>query len=159
STTRDTARALHEVTTQAQNALSVQPDLAMLFFSPHHAAAAELLAAVQQRLRPRCLLGCSGEAIVGNDQEVEQGPALSLWLGHWPQTIELQPFRLAAAETSDGHFLPDWPDDLFHNHPERAAGLLLADPFGFPIDDLLKHANEAYPGLRIMGGMASGGRG
>ena len=61
------------------------PDLALAFFSPHHTAAAAILAGeIHRQLGPRCLLGCVGETVIGNEREVEGGPALSLWLGRWP---------------------------------------------------------------------------
>ena len=40
STALDTSRALEEVCTQALKQLQGQPDLALVFFSPHHAGAA-----------------------------------------------------------------------------------------------------------------------
>src|SRR5207245_9659348 len=81
STTRETKRAVEEVCTRALGELQGKPDLALAFFSVHHGEEAEELAqSLQQRLAPRCLLGCTGEAIVGNDQEIERNPAFGLWL-------------------------------------------------------------------------------
>ncbi|HMC89205.1 MAG TPA: hypothetical protein VKI17_06640, partial [Gemmataceae bacterium] len=68
STTTAPAQAVEEVCTRALADLQGQPDLALLFFSPHHSGEAETFAAqARQRLAARCLLGCSGEAILGND--------------------------------------------------------------------------------------------
>src|SRR5262249_54531502 len=81
STAAATRRAAAEVCEQA--ALP-GADLALAFFSPHHLHHLdELLQAVHARLAPRVLLGCVAEAVIGNDREVEGGPALSLWLGGW----------------------------------------------------------------------------
>jgi small ligand-binding sensory domain FIST len=160
STVDETTRALDEVCTRALGQLQGTPDLALLFFSPHHSPAAATLAkAARQRLSARCLLGCSGESIVGNDQEIEDGPALSLWLGRWSRPVELEPFRLALEPTSDGFSLLGWPDALMNANPAQSVILLLGDPFTFPADAFLHQINEDYPGLRVMGGMASGGRG
>jgi small ligand-binding sensory domain FIST len=160
STLRATAPALDEVCTHALAEFAGKPDLALVFFSPHHTAAADSLASdLQQRLGARCLLGCTGESIVGNNQEVENGPALSLWLGRWTQPMELAPFHLVLEETPDGNSLLGWPDALLEAPAAPATVLLLADPFTFPIDGFLRHANQEYRGVRILGGMASGGQG
>src|SRR5262249_40226213 len=103
STTRETLRALDEVCTGALEDLQATPDLALIFFSPHHLGAAATLArTAQQRLSAGCLLGCAGEAIVGNDQEIEAAPALSLWLAHWSVPVDLLPFHLVVEQTPDG---------------------------------------------------------
>jgi small ligand-binding sensory domain FIST len=160
SKARETQRAVDEVCALALDELQGTPDLALLFFSAHHSEnAADLASASQKRLHPRCLLGCSGEAIVGNDQEVEQGPAMSLWLGRWAEPLELVPCHFMLEETPDGFSILGWPDALMSVDLGGSALLLLGDPFTFPTDAFLQQANKDYPGLRVMGGMASGGRG
>jgi small ligand-binding sensory domain FIST len=159
STTAATLRALDEVCAAASGQLQGTPDLALLFFSSHHAEAAVSLAAqAQQRLRPRCLLGCMGEAIVGNDREIENGPALCLWLGCWGQAVTLEPFHLTLERTPDGHSLLGWPDGLLGADPAHAILLMLGDPHTFPVEAFLPPMNEMHPGLRVVGGMASGVR-
>ncbi len=160
STLRDTTAALDQACTEALADFPGKPDLAVVFFSAHHAAEAGAIAArLDERLGPRCLLGCSGEGIVGNDQEVERKPALSLWLGSWADAVSLDAFHLAAEQTPDGFSLLGWPDALMHADPRQSIILLLGDPFTFPIDFFLDRINEEHPGLGIVGGMASGGRG
>lgn len=157
STNRDTARALDEVCTQALAGFDGPPDLAVLFFSPHHCEQADQLAeAAQERLRPRCLLGCNGEAIVADSREIEQSPALSLWLGRWRQPVELATFHLELEQTPDGHSLLGWPDTVVDADPAKSLILLLGDPFSFPTDDFLNQVNEEHAGMRVIGGMASG---
>jgi small ligand-binding sensory domain FIST len=159
STTPETGRAVDEVCTRALEQLQGTPDLALIFFSPHHIEAAESLGELAQRhLSARCLMGCGGEAIVGNDQEIEAAPALSIWLARWSAPVELQPFHLVSEQTPDGFSLLGWPDGLLSADPARAALLLLGDPFTFPVDGLLAEINQDHAGLRIMGGMSSGGR-
>jgi small ligand-binding sensory domain FIST len=154
----DSLRAVQEVCERARAQLPGTPDCALLFFSPHHAeAAAALGKAAAEQLGARCFLGCPGESIVADDREIERGPALSLWLAQWP-VAELTPFHLTLEETSEGLTLLGWPDDMASVDPERAVMLLLADPFSFPVDDFLRQMNEQYPGLRVLGGMASGAR-
>jgi small ligand-binding sensory domain FIST len=159
STNRDTNRAFDDVCREALERLQGTPDLALLFLSRHHLEGAQGLAeTAQQRLAARCLLGCGGETIVGNEQEIEAAPAMSLWLARWSVPVELEPFHLQAEQTPDGLSILGWPDALLSVDPVRAAVLLLGDPFSFPADHFLARMNEAHPGLRVMGGMASSGR-
>jgi small ligand-binding sensory domain FIST len=157
STLPATARALDEVCSPALAPLQGQPDLGLLFFSSHHAEAAETIAAAAaERLGARCLLGCVGESIIGNGREIEHRPALSLWLARWAKPVEQEPFHLELEATPDGHCLMGWPDGMVTADPAESAILLLGDPTTFPADLFLQQANDDYKGLRVMGGMASG---
>lgn len=157
STAAETTRALEEVCGPALEQVQGKADLAVLFFSPHHLQEAEWIAlAAHQRLGGCRLLGCVGESIVGNDQEIEGQPAMSLWLGRWSRPVTIDPVQLYFEQTSDGYSILGWPDSLADADPAQSALLLLGDPFSFPVDLFLDQVNETYPGLRVMGGMASG---
>jgi small ligand-binding sensory domain FIST len=160
STQGQTTAALEEVCAGGLEQLQGAPDLALLFFSAHHADEAPRIASLaQQRLGARGLIGCVGEAIIGNEREIEQRPALSLWLGRWARPIELEPFELSLEETGEGPSLLGWPDGLLGADPATAAVLLLGDPLTFPIDAFVNQMNEDHRGVRVLGGMASGFRG
>jgi small ligand-binding sensory domain FIST len=149
-----------EACDQAASSLGGVPDLAMVFFSPHHEeTVAQITATAQARLSPRFLLGCDGESIVGNDQEIEQRPALSLWLGRWQDPVQFTPFHMKLEQTPDGYSLMGWPDELAAADATRSVIVLLGDPYSFPADALLTQLNESHPGLRVVGGMASGAQG
>jgi len=157
STNPESSKALEEVCEKARARLQGVPDLALLFFSPHHAPSAPRLAAsAQKRLEARCVLGCPGESIIGNGQEIENNPAMSLWLGRWSAGVKLSPFHLVMEETSDGYSLLGWPDDLAAADPKQALILMVADPHTFPVDTFLGQVNTEHRGLRVLGGMASG---
>jgi len=156
STQPETTPALDEVCSRVAGPVAEIPDLALVFFSPHHAGAAETIAAeLQERLAPRAVLGCVGEAIISNDQEIEAQPALSLWLAKWARA-EVEPFRLVLERTSEGFSLLGWPDGIVGADPASSAMLVLGDPYSFPADFFLNQVNSDYPGLRVVGGMASG---
>jgi small ligand-binding sensory domain FIST len=166
STAAATSRALAEVCDRAGTSLGGPPDLAVLFFSTHHlGAATELAETLQQRLAPGVLLGCVGEGVIGDRREVEDGPALSLWLARWSRRIQLRPFHLVLERTADGPSLFGWPDELLGAGgdaprepfaPARSAVLLLGDPYTFPTDLFLTRMNEDARGVPVLGGMASG---
>jgi small ligand-binding sensory domain FIST len=159
STLPSSADAIAEVCTNTVAAIE-RPDLAVLFFSPHHLASADALAAaVRSRVAPTHLVGCVGESILGNDREIEDGPAVSLWLARWDRPVETETFHLTAERTSEGPAVLGWPDALLTADPARSALLLLGDPMTFPIDVFLRRVNEDHRGLRVFGGMASGANG
>src|SRR5262245_16459994 len=118
SVAEPTARALEEVCERAQAALPEPPDLAVVFFTPHHADAAATIARTpQERLQPACLIGSIGEAVVGTGQEVEDRPGLSLWLGRWDGRVNPEPCHLVPQQTPDGQSLLGWPDSLLEGDP------------------------------------------
>jgi small ligand-binding sensory domain FIST len=157
STAEHTLAAVEEAAVGAASRLDGHADLAMVFFSPHHApAAGDIANRLQASFGGASVLGCQGEAIVGNDREIENGPALALWLAKWPRPIEQTVFHLTLEETSEGYDLLGWPDELAQADPAESAMLLLGDPFSFPADQFLHQINEDHGGLRVMGGMSSG---
>lgn len=159
STLAPSQGALEEVCTQAGSALKGPADLAVLFFSAHHAEAAEDLAEeLQKRMQARAIIGCVAESVIGNDREVENAAAMSLWLGQWGPAVQLDTFHLMLERTADGPCLLGWPDSLGAADPVASAMLLLGDPFTFPTDLFLDQLNSESPGLKVMGGMASGAK-
>jgi small ligand-binding sensory domain FIST len=126
----------------------------LVFVSPPHAGALEdAAAAVRDVLRPRTLLGCAAGTVVGGDREVEDEPAVSLWVG---DTGRVEPFHLTSIGTPDGDALVGWPEVV----PEGASALLLlADPFSFPAEPFLERLRHDRPGLPVVGGLASAARG
>jgi small ligand-binding sensory domain FIST len=131
------------------------PDLVVVFASEGHTGAFDDIAtSVQKLLFPVVMLGCTAAAVVGGDKELEDGPGLAIFAARLPTTI-LTAVRLELADTPDGPTLTGWPDDA---DPDTTL-LLLADPFSFPVDAFLSRANDALPGLRVIGGLASSGRG
>jgi small ligand-binding sensory domain FIST len=151
STQATTAAALKELLRQAEQQVEGAVDLALCFFSPHHLANAPLIAeTLAAKIKAQVVFGCPGETIIGNGREVENAPALGLW--------QVTPFHLTVEQTSEGYSLLGWPDALEDAEPAQSLLLTLADPFSFPVDDFLEQVNEGQPGLRVVGGMASGGQ-
>ncbi len=157
STEPNTSRAIDEVCQQTVRALDAGCDLAVMFVSPHHQANfAELAARIQVETRAKIVLGCTGESIVGGTREIENEPALSLWLAELPG-VRLVPMHLEFQQTTEGGTIGGWPRELPAQWGKDSALLLLGEPFSFPTDVLLERLNEDQPGIRVLGGMASGG--
>lgn len=76
STHRRWSEALDEVCESVCQSSDAAPDLAMLFISHDHEDGFDSIAGeVCRRTGCKCLLGCTGESIVGTGREVEDGPA------------------------------------------------------------------------------------
>src|SRR5437764_173488 len=127
-----TARAVEEACAEVRGALAGPPDLACVFFSPHHLEAAAEISSRVEVLGARVLIGCVGEGIICNESEVEQEPAVCVWAGKWTGAVDITPFHIDLEQTPDGFSLLGWPDELLEAQPERSAVLVLGEPRTFP---------------------------
>ena len=143
------AHAVGEVTGQVLEALGDEPpDLAILFVTSHHLRAlGDAGEVVRRLLRPDTLLGCTAVSVLANAREVEDSPGVTLWAGRFGRVH-------AVTVGPDGHV--DGGDEPPF---EPSALLLLADPFGFPAEGAFERLAERWPGLPVIGGMASAARG
>lgn len=129
--------------------------LAFVFFSPHHTCKADLIARmIREELCVEVCLGCSGEGVIADGEELETAPALTLWASCLPG-VRLTPLRLAFSEIQDQIHMPGWPD----SSAESSTFILLADPFTTPMHDVLSVMADRYPNGQSIGGLAGGGRG
>ncbi len=155
STERNPRKAAAEAATSALADLDGESaTLAVLVTSPEYADDAQgVLATVHDTAVPDALVGCVAETVVANTRELEGEPAVAVWLASMPQAVET--FHLEFVRTSSG--------GLFAGYEFGHAGddfhLLLPDPYSFPSDVLLDHLNAHRPGVRVMGGLVSGGGG
>jgi small ligand-binding sensory domain FIST len=127
-----------------------------VFVSPHHAERfGEVASTVADQLKPRVLLGCTGEGIIGDDKEIERQPALAVWAARLPG-VTLAPFHTTFYRAGEGVGVSGWPADM-PNDPATVF-VLLADPFSTPGTEFLAFLDQQCPGARAVGGMSSGGR-
>lgn len=133
------------------------PDLTCVFISHDHVDSLdEIVAILTEKLGSRVTVGCTGETIIGGGEEIESGPALSVWCASLPGT-ELIPFRATLEETPEGWVcigLPEIDDEL---KSKASSLLLLGEPFSFDPRVIIERLAEELPELPIVGGMASGG--
>jgi small ligand-binding sensory domain FIST len=146
------AHAVGEVAGEILDRFGERPDLAFVFVTAPFAGALEdTVAAIDDILHPLVLLGVAAESIVGPHREVEQTAAISLFAA---RTGPLLPMALTATEDAGSGELVvgGWPDEIAFT---AQALLLMADPFSFPADRFLAWVGRRYPGLPVVGGMAS----
>jgi small ligand-binding sensory domain FIST len=141
--------------TASATGLEGATDLVAFFFTgPLRESAAPLAAMLQERLRPRVLVGVSCESVAGGDRELEFRPAASLVGAHLPN-VDLRPFHVSAAEWSTLLSDPEQLQQRIGTGERHCGQLLLADPFTTPVDELLGELDRTF-GASTFGGMASG---
>lgn len=159
STATDVAAALKECGDALAAALGGSPDLLIAFYTHHYGPDLDTIPKrLIERFGPQVFLGATGESIVGNGREIETSPALSVWGARLPG-VDVTPLRLEFARTPEGPTITGWPEAAAGEWPEGSTLLVLGEPFSFPADWLLERLNEDRPGVPVIGGMASGGRG
>lgn len=151
----DTEAAARDLADEVRARLgTASVDLACLFFSAHHTLRAEVLATMlAQALRPRIMIGCSGEGVIAGAEELETAPAVTLWVASLPD-VTVDPVRLSFSPTQDQFRLSGWPEPGVAD----SSFLLFADPFTTPMQEVLRLLEERYPGTKAIGGLAGGGQ-
>jgi small ligand-binding sensory domain FIST len=129
-------------------------DLAVVFFSTHHASNTSMIAAMLQReLQTKVCLGCSGEGVIADSEEIETAAAMTVWAACLPD-VKLTPLQISVSQLQDQIRMPGWPEPGL----EDSTFLLLADPFSTPMQEVLSVMTDRYPRSIIGGGLAGGGR-
>jgi small ligand-binding sensory domain FIST len=150
------AHAVGEVAGAVLDEFGERPDLAMVFVTPPFAGALEdAVGAIDDILHPLVLVGCAAESIVGPRREVEGTAAVSLFAARTGPLLPLALEVRADDDEEDEVAVEGWPAEIAF---APQALLLVADPFSFPAEEFLRWVGGRYPGLPVIGGMASAGQ-
>jgi small ligand-binding sensory domain FIST len=153
----DARKAVDELLLEIDDQLCGQPaDLAVLFLSSYYVCTARPIARrIHSVLRPQAMIGCSAAGVIGDQRELEGRSSMSLIAAHLPE-VELSPYALQPA---------GWKT-LFEDRAgfRRAVdaprhsqlSILLCDPFSMHVNQVIYAFNRYYPGLPLVGGVASG---
>jgi small ligand-binding sensory domain FIST len=149
--------AIRSVTEEVRGALrGAEPDISFLFVNlAHQDAFGQLASRICEATGTKLLLGCTGETIIGGHEEIESGPALSLWSAILPGA-RVEPFAANFERAVDGIVTSGLPA-FSGEEPDLRAVFLLADPFSSAPHTVLDHVDAEAPGAPVLGGMASGG--
>jgi small ligand-binding sensory domain FIST len=152
STEADGRFGAAEAAAAARDALGGRPcDLAVVFASGAHLAAPEAtLEGVHEALAPAELVGCGAAGVIGELREVERGTAVSVWAASLDGG-QAMPFHAEVEPLGDGEGVLSGLPDL----TGADGALVLADPFTFPTDAVLRELSGAAPMLPLLGGLAS----
>jgi small ligand-binding sensory domain FIST len=133
----------------------IAADLVFVFASSEYVEHFEdIVRRVRRETETPLVIGCSGQGIVGTDQELEDLPSLSLLALSLPGTT-LKPIHLTQAMLESCAHVQDWHDELGIEQDEVNAWLVFADPFRMDCEALVESFSRAYPGIPMIGGLAS----
>lgn len=137
--------------------LTSAPDLALMFAHPAYASAfPHMVAEIAERTGARVVVGCSGHGVIGMGREVEHQAAVATMAAALPGA-DLHAIHLTQAQIAATPATPDDWERLTGVDPLRVnAWLILADPFTLDAEALLAGLALGYPGVPLVGGMASG---
>ena len=156
----DLEQAIEECATGVwSNMENATPDLAIVFVSSHFEADYDDVGRlVEQRLRPAKVFGCSAGGIIGNGVEVEERPGVSITVANLPE-VEIQGFHLEEDNLPDLDAGPShWEELVKVSSTDDPQFVMLADPFSFPVQNLLMGLDFAFSQSAKIGGLASGAR-
>jgi len=136
-----------------------KPDLVLIFLSSHYEDEYQRLPLdVKSRFKGAVLLGCSGGAIIGKGQEVEDRPALSITAAVLPD-VAIVPFHVPPGELPDvDGAAASWEARLGLVPEQEPDFIVLPDPFSSDAQQLAWGLDAAYPRSTVVGGLASGAR-
>lgn len=131
-------------------------NLGLVFMSPKFFPhATELLELFRVHAQIPLLAGCSSTALIAGGDEVEENAGLVLSLFSLPGA-ELKTNYFTQQEVEEATSPGFWRSKTGISPNQTNGWLAFADPFHLDTDSWLKQWNEAYPGLPIIGGLASG---
>jgi small ligand-binding sensory domain FIST len=154
STAPDARQAAVAAAAHARDELAGEaPSLAVLLASRSHTdQAVDVLDAVQRMVEAPALIGCVAEAIVAGRREIEEEPAVAVWLA---SGLAAETFQLDFVRTGSGGLITGYRFD----RTAHDLHLLLPDPYTFPSSLLIEHLNTDLSGTTVVGGLVSGGQG
>ncbi|MBI1391088.1 MAG: hypothetical protein GC154_21890 [bacterium] len=147
--------ALEQALDLAMRSMDSAPDAAVLFTtSDYNDNLPRLAKRFSEATGAGVSLGCNAESVIGPEREYEREPALAVWLASLPG-CEAVPFHFGQESLERAENEADWRA-LLNANEECNTSILLGDPFSLDARRFLDGVNQRMPGLRILGGMASG---
>lgn len=135
-----------------------RPDAAFLFASLLYRADWKvLLRQIVEGLRTPLLIGCTAGGVLGQGQEVEGSPALSLAAAHLPD-VKLHSFLVTPEDLAGERPASYWIEKTGASPAQEPVGILLPEPYTCDCMALVQVLNTVYPKMPMIGGLASGAR-
>lgn len=133
-------------------------DLALLFLSEGHSGLEprEAVRAFRGQVSAGHLIGCNANGVIGDRDEVEMEPAISVLAMHLPN-VRMAPFSLSPEEIGRIATGADLVQELDLYPTDDPGFIILADPMSCDVTRLLDLFNQGYAKRPVVGGLASGG--
>jgi small ligand-binding sensory domain FIST len=157
SNDKDWAKAVKTAAGKVREGLHGEVDLALLFVSESYPAlkAEALTGLVGEVLACRLLIGCNASGVITREREIEMEPAISI-LGMRLPDVKLVPFYISPGHSQSLQG-PSGLVEVLDIYPsDKPKFLVFADPMSCDVEKCLGLFNEAYPGVPVIGGLASG---
>jgi small ligand-binding sensory domain FIST len=151
--------AVKEVAASVRQQLGdAKPDFAAVFVSQAFAERyEEIPALLGARLSTKLLVGASAGGVIGDGQEVEQKPGISLVAAVLPD-VRMTAFSIQDEDLPDLDDSPHaWENLVGVKAGEAPQFLIIVDPFSIRADNFLMGLDFAFPKAAKVGGLASGG--
>jgi small ligand-binding sensory domain FIST len=132
------------------------PDLALVFVcGPDADEVADAGTRAAEATGARAVLGCSAPGVFAVGSAAEGTSSVAIWTAVLPG-VRIRTFALEVMPAAGGMAVVGTPEV-----GDDSVGILLADPWSFPVDGFVERSNDAFPGLPLVGGLAAGpaGRG
>jgi small ligand-binding sensory domain FIST len=148
-------KAVIEVAESLRIEIGANPSLGVLFLTqewkPHLEDTLELI-----RLHGHVsqLVGCSGWGVIGNRREIEHEPGFSLILFSLPAE-SFSVLQISESEIEESSGADYWHATTGLRPKEVTAWIVLANPHFGGAESWLEEWNDAYPGIPVLGGLAS----
>jgi small ligand-binding sensory domain FIST len=137
---------------QAMAPLAGRADLMCVFITSDDPDLVEAAARrAMEVANARTIIGCSASGVIGGNRGVEETSAVSAWAAMLPRA-RIEPFRLETLRTDDRLVVLGMPE----GRDDDVVGVLLADPYSFPVDAFVERSGDVLPGLPLVGGLAGG---
>ncbi len=135
----------------------LQADAVILFATAEYGERlAEIVRRAWRETNAPVLVGCSAIGVIGPERELERVPALAILQLALPEG-SVRPVRLTQAMVEANREAAAWHRGTGVGAEEVNGWLVFADPFHLDVDGLIGGLAGAYPGLPIVGGLASPG--
>lgn len=146
-------QALEQALVQIQG---IAPDVVFLFVSMEFLDhVTEITQIVRQKTGTTILLGCATQSVIGEDQELEDLPAISLLALSLPGA-QLHPLRFTEKMVEEVKDEQAWYENLGVPRAEVNAWLLFTDPYHLDSEQLIDRLTYAYPHVPVVGGLPAG---
>jgi small ligand-binding sensory domain FIST len=137
--------------------LGQAPDLLVLFAgAAYDENYGGILTRTAERSGAREVIGCSASGVISGERELEDEPGVAALALRLPAGSLL---RVQHVQPEDLEDVVDWPQRLGLAASACTGLILLADPFTTDVAALIGGLERDYPGVTIVGGMATGASG
>jgi len=138
--------------------LAPEVSLGLVFMSPNFFPhAAQALEVLRVHAKIPLLAGCSSHGLIAGGEEIENSSGLVLALYSLPgATLQGVYFAQPAVEAAGGETADYWPQTTGVDPAKTNGWLAFVDPFHLDSESWIKTWNQAYAGLPVFGGLASG---